>query len=233
MYWIYFVIFTLIIFIPTIVHEGIMGLSVVQAQEYSILLLGTMGFVLFGSLEKRQKSDLREKNVMIGQMNRTNKDLAHSYLYIGEINRRLDIISNIVLGFPESSQLTLKKQRELYESIMEAIRLFGKSNDFVIRFTNLNTGEILKEIKSNDRVTINFPQKDCNPEVPILENNQILAIPSPKAMDNVYACIIVKKDKPQQSKGDAETMKVLAMQALSLFMLINKKKNGHKRNPQD
>ena len=205
-----------------------MGLSVVQAQEYSILLLGTMGFVLFGSLEKRQKSDLREKNVMIGQMNRTNKDLAHSYLYIGEINRRLDIISNIVLGFPESSQLTLKKQRELYESIMEAIRLFGKSNEFMIRFANSLSGEILKEIKSNGNVAINFPQKDCNPDMQVLENEQVLAISSPKAMDDVYACVILKKKSPKQNRADLETMQVIAMQALSLFMLINKKKQKRK-----
>ena len=228
MYWIYFIIFTFIIFIPSIISKGIFGFSVIQTQEYVILFLGILGFALFTWLERRFKKDEEEKIKMIGQMSRTNKDLTHSYSYIGEMNRKLDIIMNIALGFPESSHLTTRKQRELYESIMEAIRLFGKSNEFMIRFANSLSGEILKEIKSNGNVAINFPQKDCNPDMQVLENEQVLAISSPKAMDDVYACVILKKKSPKQNRADLETMQVIAMQALSLFMLINKKKQKRK-----
>lgn len=144
------------------------------------------------------------------------------------MNRKLDILTNITLGFPESSNITSKKQRELYESIMEAIRLFGKSEEFVIRFANLLTGEILKEIKSKSEVSLNFAQKNCDSELGIFEDDQFLAVPSPKAMDNIYACIILKKKHSQQNNNDFETMRVLAMQSLSLFMLINNKKENRK-----
>ncbi len=136
---------------------------------------------------------------------------------------------NIVIGFPESSNATPKKQRELYESIMEAIQLFGKSSDFQIRFVDLSTGEILKEIKSKSNVVINFPQKNCDANLHIFQDQQVIAVPSPKAMDNVYACIILKKNGSQRNSNDLETMRVLAMQALSLFMLINNKKETRKR----
>lgn len=228
MYWIYFIIFTLIVFIPSFISEGVLGLSAVQSQEYAILFLGILAFALFTILERRLEKDEKEKIKMIGQMSRTNKDLTYSYSYIGEINRKLDIIMNIALGLPESSNLTAKKQRELYNSIMEAIRLFGKSNDFVIRFANQTTGEILKEVKSNNDVVINFSQKNCNPETHVVENDQILAVSSPKAMDGVYSCIIMKKQNSQQKTSDFETMSVIAMQALSLFMLISNKRANRK-----
>jgi hypothetical protein len=229
MYWIYFIIFTLIVFIPSFISEGIWGLSAIQTQEYAILCLEILAFTLFTILERRLKKDEKEKIKMIGQMSRTNKDLTNSYSYIGEINRKLDIIMNIALGFPENSSLTVKKQKELYNSIMEAIRLFGKSNDFVIRFANQLTGEILKEVKSNNDVLINFPQKNCNPETHVVENDQVLAVPSPKAMDDVYSCIIMKKQNSQQKNSDFETMSVIAMQALSLFMLTKNKQQKHRR----
>ncbi len=204
-----------------------LGFSVVQAQEFAILCLGIFGFILFTTLERKMLQEREEKFKMIRQMNQTNKDLTHSYSYIGEVNRKLDIMMDIALGFPESSQLTPKKQREFYNSIMEAVQLFGKSDEFVIRFADLRSGDVLKEVKSNSDVAINFTQKNCNPDVQIFENDQFFAIPSPKTMDNVYSCIILKKKPPQQSSSDLETMKVIAMQALLLFVLISKKEREH------
>jgi hypothetical protein len=228
MYWIYFIIFTLIVFIPSFISKGILGLSIIQTQEYAILFMGILGFALFTILERRLKKDEKEKNKMIGQISRTNKDLTHSYSYIGEMNRKLDILMNITLGFPESSNITAKKQRKLYESIMEAIQLFGRADEFIIRFTNLVTGEILKEIKSSSNINFNFAQKNCDSKLSIFENEHFIAIPSPKTMDDIYACIILKKKNSQQNNNDFETMRVLAMQSLSLFMLINNKKGPHK-----
>ncbi len=224
MYWIYFIIFGLIVFVPSSISKGFFGFTVIQSQEYAILFLGILAFGLFTLLERRLRKDEKEKIKMIGQMNRTNKELTNSYSYIGEINRKLDILMNIATGFPESSHITPRKQRELYDSIMEAIQLFGKSGEFQIRFVNMLNGEILKEIKSKSNVVINFPQKNCDASLHIFEDQQMIAVPSPKTMDNVYSCIILRKNGSQRNNDDLETMRVLAMQALSLFMLINKKK---------
>lgn len=231
MYWIYFIIFTLIVFIPSIVSKGIWGFSVVQTQEYAILFLGILGFALFTLLEKRIKKNEQEKVKMIGQINRTTRDLTHSYSYIGEMNRKLDILKNITLGFPESSHLATQRQKELYASIMDAIKMLEKLDDFVLRFVDVSTGEILKEIKSKRRVSINFDQKDCDPQMHIFENDNLIFIPSPKTIDNVYSCIILKKKNSQRNVSDPEIMKMLAMQALSLFMFVNKKESDQQQCP--
>jgi len=229
MYWIYFVVFTLIVFIPSFIVKGIFGFSVIQTQEYAILFLGMLAFSLFTILERRLKKDEQEKIKMIGQISRSNRDLTHSYSYIGEMNRKLDIIMNIALEFPSTSRLTIKKQRAFYNSIMEAIQLFGKSDEFEIRFVNLVSGEILKEIKSRDELVLNFAQKRCTSKLNILEEEQLVVVPSPKTIDDVYSCIILKKNGTQRDNDDLEIMRVLAMQALSLFMFIHKKKAKHKK----
>lgn len=219
------------VFVPSFISKGFFGFSIVQTQEYATLFLGTLGFTLFSILERRLRKDEQEKVKMIGQMSRTSKDLTHSYSYIGEINRKLDIMMNITLGFPESSDLALKRQGELYDSIMEAIHLFGKSDEFMIRFTNFLTGEILKEIKSNKNVNINFSQKNCNPERQVIEDEKLLAVSSPKTMNNIFSCIIIKKKNLKtKNNDDLETIKVIAMQALSLFMFMRKNKTDTKSN---
>ncbi len=232
MYWIYFIIFTLIVFIPSFISKGILGLSIIQTQEYTILGMGILGFALFTVLERRLKKDEAEKIKMIGQISRTNRDLTHSYSYIGEMNRKLDIIMNIALEFPSTSRLTAKKQRAFYNSIMEAIQLFGKSDEFEIRFVNLLSGEILKEIKSRDELVLNFSQKRCTSKLSIVEDEQLIVVPSPKTIDDIYSCIILRKKGAQRNNDDLETMRVLAMQALSLFMFINKKKKKEKSKPK-
>ena len=162
---------------------------------------------------------------MIGQMNRTSKDLTHSYSYIGEVNRKLDILMNIVLNFPESSQLSPRKQKELYNSIMEAVGLFGRANEFEIRFINALTGETMKEIKKPGIDRIQFTQKKDALQTQVFEDDQLVVIPSPKTINNVYACIILKKKNSQQNGNDLEIMRVLAIQALALFVFLRSKKD--------
>lgn len=228
MYWIYFIIFTLIVFVPSFVSKGVFGFSVIQTQEYAILFLGTFAFVLFMILERRLKEDEREKIEMIGQINRTSKNLTQSYSYIGEMNRKLDIMMDIVLGFPENSKLKLKKQEKLYDSIMEAIRLFGKSDEFEIRFIHVLSGEILKEVKSKKDLVVSFSQKKCDQDKHVFEDEEFVSVSSPKTMDNIYSCIILKKKNKQKNNVDFETMQMLAMQALSFFIIISKEKDFQK-----
>ena len=55
MYWLYLIIFTLIVFVPTAVRHGIYGLTASQTQEFAILILGSLGFLTFLVQEKRLK----------------------------------------------------------------------------------------------------------------------------------------------------------------------------------
>ncbi|KKQ13981.1 MAG: hypothetical protein US25_C0032G0014 [Candidatus Moranbacteria bacterium GW2011_GWE1_36_7] len=160
MYWIYLTIFTLIVFVPTFVRDGIFIFDMTQTQEFVILLLGSIAISIFLFVEKKMKKSQTEKYVFQGQASRMAKDLQHSYSYIGEINRKLDILENIALGYPESSRLSERNEGELYASIMSAVALFGKSDEYSLRFIALPEFTLIREIKSNPENCLEFSLKD-------------------------------------------------------------------------
>ncbi|MDD5396745.1 MAG: hypothetical protein PHW24_01650 [Candidatus Moranbacteria bacterium] len=189
-----------------------------QTQEFVILLLGSLAFSIFLFMEKKMKSNMAEKYAIQGKASRMSKDLQSSYSYIGEINRKLDILENIAFDYPETSKLSQKNELKLYSSITDAIRLFGKSDEFSLRFVCLPSYEILKEIKSIPENTINFSLKGRKLDVNYYESDDFIVVTSPKTIDNIFSYILIKKKNASQKIEDVEIMKTLAAQALFIFM---------------
>jgi hypothetical protein len=224
MYWIYLILFTLIVFVPTSIRGGFYIFDATQTQEFVILFLGSIGFSLFLLMEKKFKKNLEEKNKIQGQVNSMTKDLKYSYSYIGEINRKLDILENIALGYPESTKVSETNENELYNAIMDATGLFGKSDDFAIRFISLYNFEILHEIKSIPESTISFELKTYDAGINYLESDECIVINSPKSIDNTLAYIVLKKKMASHRLEDIEIMKTLAAQALFIFVFMRNKR---------
>lgn len=224
MYWIYLILFTLIVFIPSLIRKGVFAFDMTQTQEFAILLLGSLGFFIFLLMEKKMKKNIAERNKIQGQINSMTRDLKHSYSYIGEINRKLDILENIALGYPETSKLTHKNEMELYDSIMDAIRLFGKSEDFALRFVCMPEFVLLKEIKSNKDSLISFSFKERKISINYFESEEFIVVTSPKMIDGIFSYIVIKKKTISQKIEDIELMKTLAAQALFIFVFMKNKK---------
>lgn len=224
MYWIYFALFIFIVFVPFVIREGFYIFSMVHLQQLTILGVGLAGFAAYYIYEKSLKKKLAERISIQKQFNRISKDLTHSYSYIGEINRKLDILKNITISYPESANLSGKKQNQIYDAIMEGIRLFGKSEKFVLRFVCTVNNEILKEIKSYSDLSMNFSPKHLGTDVQFFESDEILMVSSPKAIDGIIACIIVKKKTSGHVIDDLDIMKSMASQALFFFMFVKHKK---------
>lgn len=224
MYWICFAIFVVIVFIPKIVQQGLYGFDLAETQEFAILLLGAMGLFVSFIQQKSLRKKLAEKKDIQKQANQMTKDLTSSYSYIGETNRKIDILEQVALSFPESTDLTIKKQKRMYDSIMEAIRLLGKSDEFILRFICLKEKDVLKEIKSLQELAFNFSCKILNSSSQFFESDEFIMITSPKAIDNIVSCIIIRKKNPNQKIEDLEILKTIASQALFFFMFIKQKK---------
>ena len=227
MYWIYMAMFVGAVYVPSLIKSGYLGLNTIQTQELAILLLGSIGMILFNVYETRCDRQKIEKVKFQRQVSRMSKELNHSYSYIGEINRKLDILEHISQGFPETSQLTAKKKMEIYDSIMMAIGLFSKSDEFVLRFVSIRDGAIIKEIKSKPGMPVNFPQKVSMFQKNPVETEEYICTSSPKSIDNVFASIIIKKKRSMHAIEDMEIMRTLAAQALFLFMFIQKTRHLH------
>lgn len=224
MYWIYFSIFISIVFVPIIIQHGLYGFNLVQTQEFAILLLGMLGLLISFLQQKSLKKKLSEKRIIQKQASQMAKDLKQSYSYIGEINRKIDILEQVALNYPESLNLTAKKQKSMYDSIMEAIRLLAKSDEIVLRFINISNREVMKEIKSMPDLSFNFSCKNMNIISQFFESDQFIMITSPKAIEDVISCVIIKKKNLNQKLDDLEIFKAIASQALFFFMFIRHKK---------
>lgn len=224
MYWIYLIIFTVTVFVPTFITDGFYTFNRAQAQELVILLLGSLCFTLFLMMEKRLKKNIKEKNKYQSQIGNMTRDLKNSYSYIGESNRKLDILENISLNYPDSVKMTQKSRLGSYASIMEAIRVFGKSEDFVLKFSSYPDFKILQEIKSKQEIKSHFSLKDHARGINYIESDDFIVVISPKVIDKIFCYIVIKKNTPSQKIEDVELMKTIATQALFIFMFIQNKK---------
>jgi len=217
-YWIYLIIFILAVFIPDLIKHGIFFISEEKTEELAILLLGTMAFLIFFLKEKKLDLYNKERIEIQKELNRILKDLRDSYSYIGEVNRKLDILQNISEEIPGSRALTAEEEKVAYNSIIQAIKILEKTNKFAIRFVNFSADRTEKEIKGSRNFYTNMENKFLDKKMNgnVAENGNFMAVCTPKSIGNINACIIFLKEK-NRILEDPGMLKLLATQALFLF----------------
>lgn len=227
MYWIYLVIFIAMVLTPEVITRGIFFLNQESLETVTIFLLGSTGFLLYLWKEKQAREHLLDKLRIQREATKISRDLMDSYSYIGEINRKLDILKNIALGLPETSTFTPEQRQELYNSIIEAVSVLGKCDIFILRFIHCEKGTLEKEIRIGKP---GFDVADClslvEDEKTVHHFEQCSVIRAPKTMD-AYGAFIILGNK-RASLEDAEILKALASQALFLFTL--EKRQGENNN---
>ena len=223
MYWIYLIIFILAVLTPEMIKKDIGTVGQERIEELIIFFLGIISFLAILIREKQLLKSQEEKNKIQRESHQIFKDLKNSYSYIGEINRKLDILKNIALGLPENSALTANKEKEIYDSIAIAIRTLGKTNNFSLRFVNAVSESIEREIRGSKSFYAKIKSSMLNPERDncITEVGKYVLICSPRSIDNVNACIIIEK-KRSQIEENIEIFKALASQALFLYAFSRK-----------
>ena len=218
MYWLYLIIFLLAVLAPDIIHNDFYFLSEKRAEEMLIFLLGVIGFLFFiwqdYQLFLQKKEKIKDKK----KINQTIKDLVDSYSYIGEVNRKMDILMNIALGLTEKANLTKKKELEIYHTIMEAAKFLMKADCALLKFINTESKILEKEIR--------MPECSCemkNQEILEIKNNagtkkteKFFVFLSHQQIKNIRCCIVVTGYTDQEEKT-IEMLRVLASQALFVF----------------
>ena len=215
---------------PTLSQDGIGFLSHQTAEELGIFLLGASGFLIFLWKERTLNKNEKERIAIQKESKLISKNLSDTYLYIGEINRKLDILKNIALGLPEyAAKINIGREKEFFAPIIESVHMSSKSKNFKIIFFNIKTRKIFCEVLGNRKFKnkknletlvekgINFADKD-----------KYFVISSLKDIEGVCASIIIQKKNKHQKIDDPEILEALASQALFLFTYsrrINRKNN--------
>lgn len=218
-YWIYLILFVITIFVPEFIQGSIFGLSVVTVQELTLFLLGIFGFLMFLYLEKQIAHSEEQKNRFQRELNRMTKDLTGSYSYIGEMNRKLDILKSVVLGLSTTGPITQTKENALYKSIVNAVMVMTKSAHVAIRFIKMPK-EVLKDVKSDKRIKLDSCAHYClNKQHSFLESDDHYIARSPEDINNIRACIIIEK-KNSKKIEDPQLLKALASLAVFLYIFV-------------
>lgn len=224
MYWIYLIIFTATVFVPSFIDHGVFSLSIIQTQEYTILLIGLLAYFIFLFQEKSLRSTETKRSEIQKEANRMTRDLTQSYSYIGEINRKLDIMKSLMRQYPANEMAQKKHEQEFFFEIIEAIKAITKSQGVVIRIAD-SSGMILQEIKQNKDLVVTVSSKDyCDRNKSVCETDSHIMVCSPLNSAKIHACIIICKPSGNMQKiQDPDFLKALASHALFLYSFSHKK----------
>lgn len=234
MYWTYLIIFILAVLIPDIIQGGIFGFSEERIEEFLIFFLGVLGFLIFLFKERQVARQKKEQAKNEKRLVQTAKDLVESYSYIGEINRKMDILMQIGLGLADQSDLNKNKEKEIYEAILNASNFILKADCSFIRIIDCKNGQTKKEVGSDNFCASmkNSELLEMGEDINIKKSGHYLLVSSYKKINDLKAYIIVKDYKKEEADNvnNHDILKFLAAQALSLFVYtlnfkINKMNN--------
>jgi hypothetical protein len=228
MYWIYLALFILAVLVPDIVPHGatLFYLGEEQIEEVLIFILGLTGFLIFRWKERQSNEHLEEKLKIQKEANQISKSLTDTYSYIGETNRKLDIMKAMSMTLLDMTGTDFEKKK-FFDSVMESIYILGKSKTFIIRFINTENNQTEQEIKSKKKIFIKSSNEEIIKNLAsksqyFIEDKQYFIIISPKEIDKTIAAIIISKNNQQQKLEDPEMLKALASQSLFLFAYLKK-----------
>lgn len=220
MYWVYLFIFILAVLTPKIIQDGLYFFREEDVESLILFFFGVLAFVLYLAKEKALLHVFQEKLHLQKKTNIITKDLSDSYSYIGGMNRKFEIVKDLIFHLPQDTADTLaEKQPETYQSILQAVKVLSKVESVSLRFVDTKLKKIEKVIGSGpngkfdsfDAVTLLKSKKI------FWEKNECAVVRSPRQAKNRAAFIIFPKSTNQVE--DVEMFKILASQALLLFCI--------------
>ena len=223
MYWIYLSIFVLAVLTPEIIQEGRFLLGEEDLESLLVLFFGTFGIAVYFIKEKALLRLFKERLRLQKQANVITKDLSDSYSYIGEMNRRIDIVRDLVFRLPEETSAALatngSRPDSLYAPIIETIKLLSKAESISIRFTDVKSGKVVRRIDagSGPAAACFGGEKPADPEKTFYEEDGCVLVRAPGSACGVAAAIIFPKTANRIE--DADVFRMVASEALSLYCI--------------
>ena len=221
MYWIYLVLFLCMIVTPEFIREGVLFFNEDDFESLLIFCFGMLGLLLYLGKESAFLRAVREKLSLQQETNQIRKDLSQSYSYIGEMNRRIDIVKNMVVSLPQSKETIFeKKGRELYDPIIDATALLAQSDCLALYFVSAEEGNVIEEYIVGDGEHMAALQSLSGQQLLetkkyLWEEGKLSFVRSPEAAGGVVAFIVFHKMKNRLE--ETGIFQILAAQALFVF----------------
>lgn len=227
MYWAYLILFVCMIVTPEFTRDGILFFSEDDFESLLIFCFGMVGLLLYLGKESAFLRAVREKLSLQQETNQIRKDLSQSYSYIGEMNRRIDIVKNMVVSLPQMRAPELEKRdQSLYNPIIDATKLLAQSDCVALYFVSVRDGVILEryefgEGEYRDTFSAIRGQSLLDAKKYLWEEERLSFVRSPEEAEGVSAFIVFQKMKNRLE--ETGIFQILAAQALFIFSLHGRK----------
>lgn len=226
MYFIYFTVFVLMVFVPVMVSNKMFGMSFLGEEPTEVLLilfLGTIGFSIYLWEEKKFKINFRKRIDVQKESHQIFKDLGEAYSYIGEVNRKLELMKGAALGIAENFE---KKGALAYVPFFQSFALLSKSKKIVIQFWDVKNRQLLGEVKTDAKLKVDHGMTSEDflaKEEKFFETDDYFFAKSPKDIQGVVGIVAIKRILSSHRIEDPNLMKALISEALQLFIIAGKR----------
>lgn len=198
MYWIYAILFLLAVAAPAAIRSDFVGLPEEEAETLFIFIFGAVGFLLAFAKEKAILRHMKEKSTLQREKTDITKDLSESYSYIGATNRKLELVRNFIFSLPISFSAFRRGEADrAFSFFSKTLRLYCRTNTFVLRVIDTETGELVRELKTGKhRAYAAFDAVYLlKSDRQIREDARCLIVRSPAEEDGLVAFLIFPKSK--------------------------------------
>jgi len=218
MQWIYIILFTLTLLVPQLVRpEDFPAYPHEHVESAAIFLLGIIGFSVSYFRERIVKRHIEEKKKYQREASHASRDLVHSYSYIGEVNRQLEVLKKIALGVPEKQKKVTKKQRHiLFNDMLEAITMFARTENATVHFVDMESQTIAFSLKIGETL-LSLSAKELleqKKEAEEYANGCVVSLMQPVAGYRVFLVL----DRNNISQENKSFLKAVLSQALAVFV---------------
>lgn len=227
MYWAYLILFVCMIVTPEFTRDGILFFNEDDLESVLIFCFGMVGLLLYLGKESAFLRAVREKLSLQQETNQIRKDLSQSYSYIGEMNRRIDIVKNMVVSLPQTKAPVPEKHGQaLYEPIIDATKLLAQSDCVALYFVSTRDGAIVERYEVGDgehRETLNaiIGRHLLDTKKYLWEEERLSFVRSPEEAEGIAAFIVFHKMKNRLE--ETGVFQILAAQALFIFSLHDRR----------
>ncbi|MFA5994379.1 MAG: hypothetical protein WC823_05465 [Parcubacteria group bacterium] len=193
-----------------------------RIEEFLIFVMGITSFLFFILKEHQLEAQSKEKLKEQRRLQQTAKDLVDSYSYIGEVNRKMDMLMKIGANLSESVSLNKKKECKVFDNILDTTIFLLKGQSASLVFYNVKTKRIIKEICSDKKCQLIKKNKDfftLEKDIYIKVIEDYIIFSSNRSTQDVRSYLVVRgfDEFQSQDNNNQDIIKYLVMQALFVY----------------
>lgn len=223
----YLLLSIFVVLTPELITSGTWILTEADFESLIIFALVTLGLLLYVSKERAFFRVNEERTHLQKKTNAISRDLSESYSYIGEMNRKLDVIQEVIFELPKKTLLKSRRSTDIYRPILDAVKVFARTERAALLVIDTKTRICIEGIGT--RFFRQYTVEDLlDAKKSFWIEEKAIIVRSPYAAGGRHVFLILAR--MTNHTEDMEHLQLLASQALLLFVQNEKKKIKEKKD---